>query len=141
MQYRRHGFDPWVRTILWRRTHFTSHPCQESRDRGAWWAMVRMVTKSQTAAEVTACMCSFGRNSCDIGPFNHMVRIYSRFLIFLGTRLNFVGILKSQVLCHCFALLKFFPPDLVGTKTSLGCLFCLSLVVLHPRQGGIPDQG
>lgn len=77
---------------------------------------------------MTARVHSFGRNSCDIGPFNHTMRIYSHSLIFSGTHLNLVGILKPHVLCHHFALLKSSPPDLVGTKTSW--VLVLSPVVL-----------
>ena len=41
---KRHGFDPWIRKIHWRRT---CRPLDES-DRGAWWDMVHRVTKSRT---------------------------------------------------------------------------------------------
>ena len=43
------GLMSRVRTIPWRRTHFTSHPCWESHDRGAWWAMAHVVTKSDSS--------------------------------------------------------------------------------------------
>ena len=49
-QCRRHRLDPWVRKILWRREW---NPLQyfclgNPMDRGAWQAMVCVVTKSQT---------------------------------------------------------------------------------------------
>ena len=53
-QCRRHqrcGFDPWVRRIPWRRpwlpTPQYSH-LENPTDRGAWWATVHGVAKSQT---------------------------------------------------------------------------------------------
>ena len=44
------GLDPWVGKISWRRD---GNPLQDSclenpRDRGAWWAIVHGVEKSQT---------------------------------------------------------------------------------------------
>ena len=51
---RRHRFDPWVKKILWRASQGGHHnPLQDSclenpMDRGAWWATVLRVTKSQT---------------------------------------------------------------------------------------------
>ena len=47
---RRHGFDPWVGKIPWRRKRQpTQFSCLENlMDRGAWWATVHGVTKSQT---------------------------------------------------------------------------------------------
>ena len=47
---KRHRFDPWVGEISWRRA-WQSTPVLlpgESHDRGAWWAIVHRVTKSQT---------------------------------------------------------------------------------------------
>ena len=49
-QFRKPGFDPWVGKIPWRRK---GNPLQCSclenpMDRGAWWATVHGVTKSQT---------------------------------------------------------------------------------------------
>ena len=47
---RRHGFDPWVRKIPWRRK-WQPTPVflpGESTDRGVWWATVHWVPKSQT---------------------------------------------------------------------------------------------
>ena len=48
----RFGFDPWVRKIPWRRVQqppYQEYSCQESPvEAGAWGAMVRKVTKSQT---------------------------------------------------------------------------------------------
>ena len=47
---RRHGFDPWVRNILWRRN---DNPLQrscleDSTEKGAWWTTVYKVAKSWT---------------------------------------------------------------------------------------------
>ena len=52
-QCRRHkrcGFDPWVGKIPWRRERQPTPVFLpgESRDRGAWWATVHGVAKSQT---------------------------------------------------------------------------------------------
>ena len=47
---RRHGFDPWVRKIPWRRA-CNPPPCfylKNPMDRGAWRAIVHRVTKSRT---------------------------------------------------------------------------------------------
>ena len=49
----RHGFDPWVGKIPWRRK---CHPLQESclgnpMDRGAWWTVVHEVTKESDTGE------------------------------------------------------------------------------------------
>ena len=43
-------FNPWVRKIPWRRAwQPTCYSCLKSpMDRGAWWATVHRVTKSQT---------------------------------------------------------------------------------------------
>ena len=46
---RRRGFDPWVRKIPWRKTWQPTRVLQENpMDRGAWWATVHRVPKSQT---------------------------------------------------------------------------------------------
>ena len=48
LQCRRPGFDPWVKKIPWRNGKPLQNPCQENpMDRGAWWAAVYGVTKSQ----------------------------------------------------------------------------------------------
>ena len=49
-QHRRHGFDPWVGKIPWRRKgNPFQYSCLENpMDRGAWWAAVHGVTKSWT---------------------------------------------------------------------------------------------
>ena len=43
-------FDPWVGKILWRREwQPLQYSCLDNpTDRGAWWAVVHGVTKSQT---------------------------------------------------------------------------------------------
>ena len=48
--HRRCGFDPWVGKIPWRRTwQLLQYSCLENpMDRGAWWAIVHGVAKSQT---------------------------------------------------------------------------------------------
>ena len=50
MECRRPRFNPWVRKIPWRRKwQPTQYSClRNPRDRGAWWATVHGVTKSQT---------------------------------------------------------------------------------------------
>ena len=52
LQFRRPGFDTWVRKIPWRREQHGNplqYSCLEnSMDRGTWWATVHVVTKSQT---------------------------------------------------------------------------------------------
>ena len=52
---KRLGFNPWVRKIPWR---IPTSPLQQSclekpLDRGAWWATVHWVVKSQTLTEAT----------------------------------------------------------------------------------------
>ena len=49
-QYRRRRLDPWDRKVSWRKKwQPTQYSCMEnSMERGAWWATVRRVTKSQT---------------------------------------------------------------------------------------------
>ena len=44
----RHGFDPWVGKIPWRRPWQPTPVFLNPIDRGAWWATVHRVTKSQT---------------------------------------------------------------------------------------------
>ena len=48
-QFRRHGFDPWVRKIPWRRRwQPAQYSCLEnSMNSGAWWATVQEVTKKK----------------------------------------------------------------------------------------------
>ena len=56
-QCRRCGFVPWVGKIPWRRKwqSISIYCCLEnSVDRGAWWAMVRRVTKSWTQLSTSA---------------------------------------------------------------------------------------
>ena len=50
LQFRRPGFNLWIRMILWRRKwQPTQYSCQGNpMDRGAWWATVHGVGKSQT---------------------------------------------------------------------------------------------
>ena len=46
---KRHGFDPWVEKIPWRRKWHLQYSCLENpMDRGAWWATVHGVAKRQT---------------------------------------------------------------------------------------------
>ena len=46
---KRHGFDPWVRRIPWRRTWKpTPVFLPEESHRGAWWAKVHRIVTSQT---------------------------------------------------------------------------------------------
>ena len=47
---KRQGFDPWVGKIPKRRNgHLLQYSCLENpMDRGAWWAAVHRVAKSQT---------------------------------------------------------------------------------------------
>ena len=49
-QWRRHGFEPWLGKISWRREWLpTPYSCLGNpMDRGAWWATVHRVEKSQT---------------------------------------------------------------------------------------------
>ena len=49
-RHKRHGFNPWVGMIPWRRKwQATPISCLEnSMDRGAWWATVHRFAKSQT---------------------------------------------------------------------------------------------
>ena len=44
---RRHGFDPWMGKILWKRNdNPLQYSCQDNpMDRGAWWAIVHGVLK------------------------------------------------------------------------------------------------
>ena len=46
---KRHGFDPWVRKILWRRAWppIPVFLLENSMDRGAWWPTVHKVAKNQ----------------------------------------------------------------------------------------------
>ena len=48
LQYRRHGFDPWVRKIPWRKAWQLLHYSllETPMERGAWQAMVHRVAKS-----------------------------------------------------------------------------------------------
>ena len=49
-EHKRHRFNPWVRKIPWRRARNPlQYSCLENpRDKGAWWATVHGVEKSQT---------------------------------------------------------------------------------------------
>ena len=49
-QIKRPGFDPWVRKISWRRkcNPLPYSYLENPMDRGAWWATVHVVAKSQT---------------------------------------------------------------------------------------------
>ena len=50
-RHKRHGFNPWVGKIPWRRTWqpMSQYYCLENpMDRGAWWAMVDSITESDT---------------------------------------------------------------------------------------------
>ena len=48
-QCRRPGFDPWVGKIPWRKEWLLQYSFLEnSMDRGAWWAIVHGIAKSQT---------------------------------------------------------------------------------------------
>ena len=49
-RYKRCGFSPWVGKIPWRRAwKRTPYSCLENpMGRGAWWAMVNRIAKSQT---------------------------------------------------------------------------------------------
>ena len=50
LQWRRPGFDPWVTKIRWRREYPLQSSCLEnSMDRGARWATVHGVAKSDWA--------------------------------------------------------------------------------------------
>ena len=45
---KRHGFDPWVGKIPWRRKWQQYSCLGNPMDRAAWWATVHRVPKSQT---------------------------------------------------------------------------------------------
>ena len=47
-QCRRHRFNHWVRKIPWRKKWQLTAWTENPMDRGAWWATVHRVTKSQT---------------------------------------------------------------------------------------------
>ena len=49
-KHKRHGFDPWVRKIPWRRAWqpIPDFLLENSMDGGAWQATVQRVTKSWT---------------------------------------------------------------------------------------------
>ena len=49
-KWRRHRLDPWVRKIPWRRKWEPTlvFLLENAMDRGAWWAVVHGVAKSQT---------------------------------------------------------------------------------------------
>ena len=49
-RHKRQGFNPWVGKILWRRKWQPTSVflLENSMDRGAWWAIVHEVAKSQT---------------------------------------------------------------------------------------------
>ena len=50
-RHKRHGFDPWVGKIPWRRAWQPTTvflPEEFLQDRGAWWATVHMVSNSWT---------------------------------------------------------------------------------------------
>ena len=49
-RHKRHGFDPWVGKMSWRKAwQPTQYSCLENpMDRGAWWAIVHRVAKSWT---------------------------------------------------------------------------------------------
>ena len=49
-KHRKHGFDPWVRKFPWRRKWQLTPVFlpRKSCERGAWWAAVHGVTKSQS---------------------------------------------------------------------------------------------
>ena len=50
LQWRRLGFDAWVRRMPWSRNGYPLQYCclESSIDRGAWWATIHGFTKSQT---------------------------------------------------------------------------------------------
>ena len=67
---KRNGFDPWVGKISWRRTwQPTQYFCLDiTMDRGAWWATVHRVAKSQTGLErLSTCAFSSHLNTYQIG--------------------------------------------------------------------------
>ena len=54
---RRHGLDSWVGKVPWRRKWQSTPvflPGKNPMDRGAWWATVHEVTKSQTRLSSTS---------------------------------------------------------------------------------------
>ena len=53
-RHKRLGFSPWVWKILWRREWLPlQYSCLDNPvDRGAWWASVHGVTKSQTGLSI-----------------------------------------------------------------------------------------
>ena len=58
-QCRRHGFDPWGRKMPWRSSgNPLQYSCLENpTDRGAWWATVHRVSKSQTQVSSSSIHC------------------------------------------------------------------------------------
>ena len=68
-RHKRHGFDPWVGKIPWRRHgNPLQYSCPENpMDRGAWWATVHTVAKSQTQLKrlsMHARICLFVKGIC-----------------------------------------------------------------------------
>ena len=51
LQYRRHGFDPWVRKIHWKSNLLLYSYLGNAMDRGACWATVHGVAKKSDTTE------------------------------------------------------------------------------------------
>ena len=60
-QFKRHGFDSWVRKIPWRRKwQPAQNSCLEnSMNSGAWWATVQEITPPQKKKREKYCLISF----------------------------------------------------------------------------------
>ena len=77
--FRRHGFDPWVRKILWRRK-WQPTPVfllDNSMDRGAWGTTAHGVPKSWTQLSTHAYICPYKRITPSFFVF--LLVLYSRF--------------------------------------------------------------
>ena len=112
----RSGFDPWVGKIPWRRA-WQPTPVflpGESQDRGAWWAMVHGLTKSQTWLSTHMKMRSVGISS----PSQAV----------LLTELNLLPITVTRSLQFHFPMQYNFYPFLIverGDKNHKHSNFCL----------------
>ena len=127
-RHKRHGFDPWVRKIPWRRVWqpIPVFLLGEPVDRGVWWAIVHGVAKSQTWLKQLSTAQPVVQNSSRkmssslcTGVMSHFFYIFKQLLVSKKAKsLSCVWLFEIPwTVAH--RLLR--PWDFPGKSTGVGC--------------------
>ena len=109
-RHKRHGFDPWVGKILWRRTcNPLQYSCLENPlDKGAWWATARRFVQSDMTEATAHMHDDLQSRQKAIRNFSSLIGLTGKIKLVIWTEPLWHGIQTSQEgascmvsECHC----------------------------------------